>query len=199
MSHSLFSFSCMVISSCIASSTFAQQYNHVHLDVLGYSKFHQHVYIQESPIHSNSKMRVYAYDLKKVRYDFPKHEETTAQAQNAIEFEQRLNTLKKDLHALKEIDINSLKIYILQQDKNERVQSEIPFNFSYSTQFIISNAQFQTHVQNLYHLSPDIQLTHAYILPEHKGILATFKSLAYAEGSGLYREESVILLPKQVN
>lgn len=187
------------VSACLSSHVMAQQYFNVHLNILGYSPDTQHIYVQESPVHSNSTIEVYAYDLKKIRYDFAKAEATTAESKTPIEFEQRLNALKAKLKPLAEVDLKSLKLEIVQQDKTFREYSEIPFNFSYATQFIISNPQFQTHIQHLHHYSADIQLTHAYALPKNKGILATFKSLTYPYGAGLYREESVILLPKEPN
>lgn len=185
----------LVISTCMLSIAWAQQYYNVDLNVLGYSPTAQQVYVQESPIHSHAIARVYAYDLKKSRYDLAKYESTTAKAENATEFEQHVQALKQDLQALQPVDLNSLNIDILQQDQIPREHNETVFPFSYSTQFVISNKEFATQPQNLYHLSTDIQLTHAYLLPQNKGILATFKSIIYADGSGLYREESVILLP----
>lgn len=186
----------IVIGTCISSSVLAQQYFNVHLDVLGYLPDTQHVYVQESPVHSKSTTQVYGYDLKNTRYDFAKAELTTANTHNQMEFEQRLDALKAKLKPLAQVEIKDLKIDIIQQDKIFREQAEIPFNFAYATQFIISNAQFQTHLQYLHHYSADIELTNAYLLPKNKGILATFKSLTYPYETGLYREESVILLPK---
>ena len=184
---------------CLSSIASAQQYYTVHLDVLGYSKKQQRVYILESPIHSQSKQKVYYYDLKKPEYDFAHYENSTMQAQTPTEFEQRLHDLKKDLQPLIPIDQKYLNLHVLQQNTTYRADHLKPFSISYSTQFKITADQFQSHPQNLVHYSPDIQLKQAYVLPKQKGILVTFNALAYPFDEGFHREKSVILLPYAKN
>ena len=182
---------------CLSHSSIAsaQQYYNVDLDILGYSPKTKNVYVFESKVHSNSEQHIYAHNLKDKELKQPLGTAKYLEIHDAKHFSQTQMTLKKELKKLQPLDFNTLKIDVLAQTSSQH-DNTAQFSTIYTTQFMISTEKFQTTPQNLIHYSTDIKLKQAYLLPDNKGIIATFSSLAYPFDSGFYREESVLLIPK---